>query len=219
VSDVRGVILDVDGTLVDSNDAHAHAWVEALAEHDYDLPFEKIRRLIGMGGDKLLPAATGQDSQSEIGKRISERRREIFKTRYLPSIKPFPKVRELLSHMRERGLKLVVASSAQPDELDQLLEIAGAKRLVEDTTSSNDADNSKPDPDIVQVALHNLGYPPAEVVMLGDTPYDIEAATKAGINTVALLCGGWSEQDLSQALAIYADPADLLEHYESSPLG
>jgi HAD superfamily hydrolase (TIGR01509 family) len=219
VSEVRGVILDVDGTLVDSNDAHAHAWVEALAEHDYDLPFEKIRRLIGMGGDKLLPAATGQDSQSEIGKRISERRREIFKTRYLPSIKPFPKVRELLSHMRERGLKLVVASSAQPDELDQLLEIAVAKRLVEDTTSSNDADNSKPDPDIVQVALHNLGYPPAEVVMLGDTPYDIEAATKAGINTVALLCGGWSEQDLSQALAIYADPADLLEHYESSPLG
>jgi HAD superfamily hydrolase (TIGR01509 family) len=219
VSDVRGVILDVDGTLVESNDAHAHAWVEALAEHDYDLPFEKIRRLIGMGGDKLLPAATGQDSQSEIGKRISERRREIFKTRYLPSVKPFPKVRELLSHMRERGLKLVVASSAQPDELDQLLEIAGAKRLVEDTTSSKDADNSKPDPDIVQVALDNLGYPPAEVVMLGDTPYDIEAATKAGINTIALLCGGWSEQDLSQALAIYADPADLLEHYESSPLG
>jgi HAD superfamily hydrolase (TIGR01509 family) len=218
VSDVRGVILDVDGTLVDSNDAHAHAWVEALAEHDYDLPFEKIRRLIGMGGDKLLPAATGLDSQSEIGKRISERRREIFKTRYLPSVKPFSKVRELLSQMRERGLKLIVASSAQPDELDQLLEIAGAKRLVEDTASSSDADNSKPDPDIVQVALENLGYPPAEAVMLGDTPYDIEAAAKAGTNTIALLCGGWSEQDLGQALAIYADPADLLEHYESSPL-
>ena len=113
----RAVILDVDGTLVDSNDAHAKSWVEALATYGYTVPFEKVRPLIGKGGDKVLPEVAGISEDSPEGRNISQRRSEIFKERYLPHIHPFPCARELLQHMRERGLKLAVASSSKPDEL------------------------------------------------------------------------------------------------------
>ncbi|HVG20348.1 MAG TPA: HAD hydrolase-like protein, partial [Blastocatellia bacterium] len=137
---IRGVILDVDGTLVDSNDAHAHAWVEALAEHDIEVEFEKVRSLVGMGGDKLLPEVSGIEEETPEGESISKRRGEIFKQRYLPKLKAFPSARELLRRMRDEGLKLVVASSAKADELDPLLELAGAADLVEEKTSSDDAE-------------------------------------------------------------------------------
>jgi phosphoglycolate phosphatase-like HAD superfamily hydrolase len=120
--------------------------------------------------------------------------------------------------MREQGLKLAIASSAQPDELRSLLQIVGAADLIEDKTSSEDAKRSKPDPDIMQVTLKKVGYPPNEVVMIGDTPYDIEAASKVGVATIAFRCGGWNDADLAGAIAIYNDPADLLAHYDSSPL-
>jgi HAD superfamily hydrolase (TIGR01509 family) len=219
VSDIRGVILDVDGTLIDSNDAHARAWVEALAEFGYAVPYEKVRPLIGMGGDKLMPAVGGPSEESAEGKQITQRRAEIFKQRYLPTLKAFPVTRELLEHMRARGLKRAVASSAKQDELEPLLKLAGADDLIEKKTSSDDADSSKPDPDIVQVALEKLGLPPEQVVMIGDTPFDVEAAGKAGIGTIALRCGGWHDHDLVGALAVYQDPADLLARYDSSPLG
>ena len=137
----------------------------------------------------------------------------------MPQLKAFPDTDRLLQHMRDNGLKLVVASSAEADELEALLDIAGATGLVEARTSSSDAENSKPDPDIVQVALDNLGYPAEEVVMLGDTPYDIEAAGKAGLDVIAVRCGGFSEQQLAGAIAIYDAPADLLARYDTSPLG
>lgn len=216
---IRGVILDVDGTLVDSNDAHAHAWVDALAEHGISVPFEKVRPLIGMGGDKLLPEASGIGEDTPEGGRISERRGEIFKERYLPKLKAFPSTRELLRRMRDDGLKLVVASSAKEDELKSLLKIAGADDLIEEKTSSDDAENSKPDPDIVKAALESSGLAPDEVVMIGDTPYDIESASRAGVRVVAVRTGGWKDADLSGAIAIFDDPADLLARYESSPLG
>jgi HAD superfamily hydrolase (TIGR01509 family) len=219
VSTLHGVILDVDGTLVDSNDAHARAWVAALAEYGYDIPFERVRPLIGMGGDKLMPQVGGPSEDSDEGQRIGKRRAEIFKERELPALRPFPQTRELLQHMRERGLKLVVASSAKQAELDSLLKVAGANDLVEERTSSSDAENSKPDPDIVQVALDSAGLKPEQAVMLGDTPFDIEAARKAGVGTIALRCGGWHDHTLEGAIAVYCDPADLLEHYDSSPLG
>lgn len=207
----KGVILDVDGTLVNSNDAHTHAWVEAMVEQGYEVEFEKVRRLIGMGGDKLLPKAIGVEKESPEGEKMSERRTEIFKERYLPKLQAFPQVRELLEHFKEGGMKLAVASSAKKDELDDLLKVAQATDLVETTTSSDDAEESKPDPDIIQVALHKLGLNASQVVMLGDTPYDIEAARKAGVATIALRCGGWPDPDLKDAIAIYDDPAQLLE--------
>ena len=215
---IHAVIFDVDGTLVNSNDAQAKSWVEALKEFGYSVPYEKVRPLIGMGGDKVLPETIGVQKDSEKGKQISKRRSEIFKEKYLPTIQAFPGAQELLNRMREQGLKLAIASSAQPDELRSLLQIVGAADLIEDKTSSEDAKRSKPDPDIMQVTLKKVGYPPNEVVMIGDTPYDIEAASKVGVATIAFRCGGWNDADLAGAIAIYNDPADLLAHYDSSPL-
>lgn len=217
MSPARAVILDVDGTLVDSNDAHTAAWIDAIKEAGHDAAFEKVRRLIGMGGDKLLPEAIGLEKDSPEGEKIAERRKEIFKTRYLPNLAAFPDTEKLLRRMHETGLKLVVASSAEADELETLLEIAGATDLVEERTSSSDAKNSKPDPDIVQVALKSADVDMADAIMLGDTPYDIEAATKAGVRLVAVRCGGWDDADLKGAIAVYDAPADLLAHYDTSP--
>ena len=215
---IHAVIFDVDGTLVDSNDAQARSWVDALKEFGYSVPYEKVRPLIGMGGDKVLPETIGVQKDSEKGKQISKRRGEIFKEKYLPNVQPFPDAQKLLDRMRKQGLKLAIATSAQPDELRPLLQIVGAADLIEDKTSARDVKSSKPDPDVMQVALKRVGYPPNEVVMIGDTPYDIEAARKVCVGTTAFRCGGWSDSDLAGAIAIYNDPADLLAHYDSSPL-
>lgn len=219
MSRIRGVILDIDGTLVASNDAHAHAWREALLEQGIDVPLGRIRKCIGMGGDKLLPEVSAIPEESPRGRTISRRRGEIFKEKFLPSLSPTPGARELLQAMKGRGLRLVVASSAKKDELDGLLKICDATDLVESATSSDDAERSKPDPDIVQVAVERLELPKQHTLMLGDTPYDVEAARRAAIGLIALRCGGWKDSDLAGAIAIYDDPADLLKHYDSSPLG
>jgi len=214
----RGVLLDMDGTLVDSNDAHARAWQRAFADNGDQLPWEKIRRLIGMGGDNLIPAVLGVDKESELGARINQRRSEIFRREHLSHIRPFPGVRPLLERMREAGLRLVIATSSPREELEPLIDIADIRDLLKERTSADDAESSKPDPDIVQAALDRLGLPPEEAVMLGDTPYDIAAAGRAGVDVIAFRCGGFSEEDLAGALAIYDGPADLLEHWEESPL-
>jgi HAD superfamily hydrolase (TIGR01509 family) len=216
---VRAVLLDIDGTLVDSNDAHARAWVDAFAESGRTVPFERVRRLIGKGGDKLMPEVTGVDSESDEGKRIDARRSAIFKERYLPKLEPFPRAKELLERMRAGGLTLVVATSAKKDEMEPLLEICGATKLVAGRTSSDDAENSKPDGDIVAAALARAKVATAEALMLGDTPYDIEAATRVGVGTVAFRSGGWEDVALEGAVAIYADASDLLKRYEGSPFG
>jgi HAD superfamily hydrolase (TIGR01509 family) len=217
---IGGVILDIDGTLVDSNDAHARSWVEALAEQGIQVALEKVRKLIGMGSDKLLPRACGVELDSPRGKKISARREEIFKSKYLPALKPTRGARELLRQMQSRRLEMVVASSAKKDDLAKLLHICGADEVIKSKTSSEDVDRSKPDPDIVESVLPELGVPAREVVMLGDTPYDIESAGRAGVGVIAFRCGGgWGDEDLKGALAVYQDPADLLAHYDSSPLG
>jgi HAD superfamily hydrolase (TIGR01509 family) len=215
----RGVILDVDGTLLDSNDAHARAWVVALAEHGHRVPFERVRPMIGMGGDKVLPELVGIEEDSPEGRSISTRRGEIFRTRYLPTLRAFPRVRELVARLEQRGDRVVVASSASEEDLGALLDRVGLRRLVDGATSKDDADRSKPDPDVVRAALGRLGMAPASVVMVGDTPYDVEAAKRAGVPTVALRSGGgWRDADFAGAAAIYDDAADLLAHLDQSPL-
>lgn len=214
---LRGVLLDVDGTLVDSNDLHARAWVDAFREFGRDVPYEKVRRLIGMGGDNLLPEAAGLSKDDSPGEELAERRSAIFKERYLEKVRPFPRVRELLEKMRGAGLDLAVASSAQRDELKTLLDIAGVADLIESKTSASDAENSKPDPDIILAALRRLGCEAGEALMVGDTPYDIEAAGKAGVKTVAFRCGGWDDAGLKGAIAVYDSPADLEGRFASSP--
>jgi HAD superfamily hydrolase (TIGR01509 family) len=218
MAQIEGVILDVDGTLVDSNDAHARAWVQAMREQGHDVDYDEVRQLIGMGGDNLLPEALGIVKDTEEGERLSERRGEIFQERYFPRLKAFDKVEELLGRMSKEGLRLVVASSAQADELEDLLELAGASGMIEESTSSSDAERSKPDPDIVQAALDRLGLAAEKVIMIGDSPYDIRAAADCGVNVIAVRCGGFTDHQLADALAIYDDPADLLERYDDSPL-
>lgn len=213
------VLLDIDGTLVDSNDAHAHAWMKALAEASVKAEFVAVRKLIGKGGDKLLPEVSGIDAESAKGKAISKRRGELFQKEYLPNLKPTPGAKELLVRMKKAGLELAVASSAKEDELKGLLKVCGADEFIEAATSSDDAENSKPDPDIVHAALGELDHPKEKVILLGDTPYDVEASLKAGIRVVALRCGGWGDADLRGAIAIYDDPADLLARFDDSPFG
>ena len=213
----RVVVLDIDGTLIDSNDAHAAAWVDVGREFGIDIDFHQVRRLIGMGGDKVLPALTGLREEDETGQRIKERRGEIFRERYLPELRPFPRARELLERFRDDGYALVVATSASREDMDALLKQAGIRDLIEEKTSSSDAEESKPDPDIVQAALKSADARPEEATMLGDTPYDVEASGRAGVRCVALRCGGWGDADLHPAVAIYEHPADLLERYADSP--
>ncbi len=220
MTQLKGAILDIDGTLIDSNDAHAHAWIEAMTEQGYTIPFEKVRPLIGMGGDKVLPEVLGISKDSPQGKTLDQRRSEIFQQRYLPSVRAFPHAGELLQHMHDQGLKLVIATSSKKEELNKLLNIIGPhiSDLFTQETTSSDAPQSKPNPEVVEVALQKSGSKPDEVVMIGDTAFDIEAAAKAGVKTIAFRCGGWSDSDLKGAIAIYNDPADLLAHYDKSPL-
>ena len=213
------VLLDVDGTLVDSNDAHARAWVKALAEAGIAADYAQVRRRIGMGGDKLMPAVSGVQEESPEGRRIADRRREIFTSEFLPHLRPFRDADRLVAALRARGLSVVAASSAKKDELRHLLTIAGAASLLDDATSSDDAEESKPDPDIVQAALRRARARASEAVMIGDTPYDIEAAARAGVRTVAFRCGGWGDEDLHGAVAVYDGPWDLLARLDDSPIG
>jgi len=211
------VLLDIDGTLVDSNAAHAAAWSEAFAAHGRNHPPDQIRPLIGKGSDKLLRELASLDDQSGDGKMISEERAEIFRTRYLPSLKPTLGAEMFVDWLIESRLKVVVATSAKQEEVRRLLAICGGQAFVRDATTSDDAERSKPDPDIVAAALQKSGATPSRAAMIGDTPYDIEAARRAGIDTIALRCGGWDDASLRGSIAIYDDPRDLQNRLAESP--
>jgi HAD superfamily hydrolase (TIGR01509 family) len=215
---IRGVILDVDGTLIDSNDAQARSWLEAMAQYGHFVPYEELRWSIGKGGDQLMPQILGLSAESSEGKKISARRKAVFNQLYLPTLQPFPETRELVQRMCESGLKVAIGSSAPQEELMAELRIANVEDLVDVIVSASDVAHSKPSPSIVDMALKKLELSPDEVVMIGDTPYDIEAAAKGHIGTIAMRSGGWTDKELAGAIAIYNDPADLLAHYATSPL-
>lgn len=211
----RAILFDVDGTLVDSNDAHAHAWVQAFAEAGITVAFADVRRCIGMGGDKLMPIVSGIQEDTSTGQAIAGRRREIFKTGWLPRLHGFRDADRLAAALRARGYTLVAASSAKREELKPLLDLAGVTRHFDGATSSDDAEESKPDPDIVQAALTRAKARPTEAVMIGDTPYDLEAAGRAGVPLIAFRCGGWGDADFEGAIAIYDGPWEMLAAVEA----
>lgn len=216
---VQGVLLDVDGTLVLSNDAHAQAWIEAFAAYSYQIAFDQVRPMIGMGGDQIIPKLIpGLDAEKGTGKAIADYRKRLVLERFAPQLTAANGSRALVQRLRDDGLELIIASSASQQELGVLLKAAQVDDLIQQATTSSDADNSKPDPDIVQAALKKGNLQPDQVVMLGDTPYDIESAGKAGVKVIALRCGGFEDEQLAGAIAIYDDPADLLQHYAQSPL-
>lgn len=215
---LRGIIFDVDGTLVDSNDAHTQSWRAACAEEGLEYSAESIREKIGMGGDKLIPDLTGMKEDDPKARRISKRRGEIFKERYLPTLNAFRDVAALLERISREELRVGVASSAKQEELQPLLEIAGVTPFIYKKTSSDDAKQSKPAPDIVEAALKKLDLKPEEAIMIGDTPYDIDSAQKAGVKCLALCCGGWSREALSKADWVFESPSELLKLFDTSPL-
>jgi len=213
---VRAVLLDIDGTLIDSNDAHAHAWLDALRGHGKNVPFDVLRSKIGMGSDKLLQAVCGIDADSLEGQSIVDRRMALFRAHYLPELGPLPGARALVDRLKSRGLLVAAVTSANGGELADLLREAAVADLLELKVTSDDADRSKPDPDLVEIALDRLGVDANEAVMIGDTPYDIAAARRAGVACIAFRSGGWSDADLGGAIALYDQPADLVAHFQES---
>ena len=216
------LIFDIDGTLLDSVDLHARAWQEAFAHFGHPVGLAEARSQIGKGGDQLLPVFLNEEEIRRIGHDLQEYRAKLFKDRYLNEVKPFPGVRALFQKILENGQTIALASSARGDELKHYERIAGIEDLVHVETSSADAEKSKPHPDIFEAALERLGkaFPKERVLVIGDSPYDAEAAGKAGLRCVGVLCGGFPEEDLRKAgaIAIYAGPEDLLRTYEHGPL-
>ena len=215
---LKAIIFDVDGTLIDSVDAHAMAWQRAFAEHGIDLEYHAVRSQIGKGGDQLLPVFLADDEVEGRGGAIDASRAAILKDEFIDDLQAFPQVRALFERAMRAGLAIALASSAKGEELGIYKRKADIERLVEEQTSSDDAERSKPHGDIFQAALDRLSdVAPGEAVVVGDTPYDAEAARKVGVRTVGVLCGGFSEADLREAgaVAIFRDPADILARWDA----
>ena len=218
---ITAVIFDIDGTLVDSVDLHAEAWQVALERFGKKVSFPEVRRQIGKGGDQLLPVFLSAREMEKFGDELEQYRSKLFKKEYLPRVTAFPGVRQLFERIRQDQKRIALASSAKGDELKTYKTIAGIDDLIEAETSSDDAERSKPYPDIFEAALAELGdVAPDRILVIGDTPYDAQAAGKANLRTVGLMCGGWNEEELRRAgcIAIYRDPADLLSRYDDSPI-
>lgn len=214
---VDAVLLDLDGTLVDSNDAHARSWVEALSEAGWSVPFPEVRRRIGMGGEELVAALTGIDPHDARSRRIRERRAHLFRERHLKTLRPQPGARELVAKLHRRGFPLVVASSSAEEDLGALIEVAGIGALVTAATSADEVERAKPAPDVLRAALEKIGKRPDHAVLLGDTPYDVRAGRAAGVAVIALRCGGWSDEALDGAIEVFDDPADVLRNWMQTP--
>jgi HAD superfamily hydrolase (TIGR01549 family) len=220
MSSPRIAVLDVDGTLVDSNYQHAMAWYRALRSLDETFPIWRIHRLIGMGGDNLLTELAGAEVEARIGDEARERQGKEVDA-LLDEIAPLPGARDLLVAIRERGHRLVLASSGQQRHVDFALDLLDARDLAEVWTSSADADATKPAPDLLQAALAKLGVSQdAPSVMIGDTPFDVAAAKKAGMPAIVVRSGGFGDDELREAgaVAIYDTPADLTADLDATAL-
>ncbi len=218
---MRALIFDIDGTLLDSVDLHARAWVEAFRHFGVEVKEEDARRQIGKGGDQLMPVFLPRERVEAEGQEIEAYRSDLFKRKYLEHVRPFPGVRDLFERAKAKGLVIALASSGKKDEVEHYQKLLGVTDLVDVATSSDDADHSKPHPDIFLAAIDKLdGIGKDDMIVIGDTPYDAEAARKAGLRTIGVLCGGFPEASLSEAgcVEIYKDPRDLLEGFDRSPI-
>jgi HAD superfamily hydrolase (TIGR01549 family) len=217
---IHAAIFDVDGTLIDSVDLHAKSWQDTLRHFGHEVAYARIRRQIGKGSDQFLPEFLSPEEVRDRGGEISEYRVKWFKDHYLHLARSFPYVRELLTRIKSDGKRIVLASSAKGDELEAYKKIIGCEDLLDEETSADDAEASKPEPDIFIAALKRLnGVDPGEVLVVGDTPWDASAANKAKLRTIGMLSGGFAEDDLRAAgcIAIFKSPGDLLTRYVESP--
>ncbi len=216
----RAVLFDIDGTLVDSVDLPAQAWQEALARFGKEVPYDEIRRQIGKGGDQLLPMFLTEEELERFGEDLSEYRTALYQRQYLPWAKPFPGARDLLVRLKQGGTLVGLASSCKRTELGYYLRMVGGASLVDAATTADDAESSKPQPDVFLACLDRLALDPEDAIAVGDSPYDAQAAARAGIHTVGLLSGGFEQRDLEAAgcIAVYQDCADLLARLPTTPL-
>lgn len=221
---IKAILFDIDGTLVDSNEGHVQAWKEAFRAGGFDVPIEAIRRQIGKGTDIFVPALLPEASDDLTGQ-LGEAHGAIFKARFLEAAKPFPGARDLLLRAKDAGNAVALASSASQAELDYYLTLLDIRTIVDATTTIDDVQASKPAGDIFAVALSRLdaklgGLSPAQAIVVGDTPYDGQAAKRNGIATVGVRTGGWSDAALREAgaVAVYDDVAALLAGFDTSPL-
>ncbi|MGA7614099.1 MAG: HAD family hydrolase [Thermoanaerobaculia bacterium] len=208
------LILDVDGTLLDSNEAHAHAWVEAFSASGVDLDPTDIRPHLGKGGDLLVPDLLDARAMRRIGDDVRARKKEIFGQKYLPDLRPFPGIRSALEKLRARGIHLVLATSAGSEELDRYLEILDIGGLIDGNTSRSDVSASKPVPDVFRAALERLDAPAELTAVVGDTPYDILAAHRVALPVVAVRTGGFPDELLRKAELIFDDVNELAGRIE-----
>ena len=218
---LKAVIFDIDGTLVDSVDIHAMAWHEALREFGYQADYHAVRAQVGKGADKLIPEFVPQEQLKAVQQKLADFRGDLFKRKYLSRIRPLSCVPELMQRVQDEGLRIALASSAKKDELAAYVKIAGIERFVEQDTSKDDVDESKPAPDISQAALSKLKDVRApEAIVIGDTPYDAIAARRAGMRCIGVLTGGWTRQELMDTgcSVVYRSVAELFAMFDSSPV-
>lgn len=218
---IKGVISDVDGTLVDSNDYHADAWLEAFREFGIDPPRREIREQIGKGGDQLIPCFLSPEQISSFGTKVDQRKGEIFQNKYLKKVRAFPGVRPLFEQLDRDKKSVVLATSGGSDETQYYVALLGIEPSIKGIVSSDDVARSKPYPDLFHAALDRFHWKAGEAVILGDTPYDVTAGSKIGLATIGVLTGGFTERSLRKAGAIetYPDLPALLRGYHASCLG
>jgi HAD superfamily hydrolase (TIGR01509 family) len=213
-------ILDIDGTLVDTNYQHAIAWYRAFRQNEIVLPVWRIHRHIGMGGDQLVAALTDEQTEEEKGDDVRAAEKALYLA-MIEEVEPMEGARDLIERLKDDGRKVVLASSAKADEAEHYLDLLDVRELADDWTTSADVENTKPQPDLVNAALEKVGADADDAVMLGDTPWDCKAAEAAGVPTVTLMTGGFSEQELREAgaAAVFESIPQLLERIGETPLG
>jgi HAD superfamily hydrolase (TIGR01549 family) len=210
-------LLDVDGTLVDTNYHHALAWYRAFRRHGVVLPTWRIHRHMGMGGDQLVASLCGEEGEARIGDRVREAEQTLY-MELIDEVEPLPRARDLIDELRRRGHAVVLASSAKSHEVDHYLDLLDAREVVEGWTTSADVEHTKPQPDLVAAAREKAGG--GDAVMVGDSTWDCEAARRCGVPTVALLTGGFSEPELraAGAVCVYESIGELIERLDETPL-
>jgi HAD superfamily hydrolase (TIGR01509 family) len=211
-------ILDIDGTLVDTNYQHAIAWYRAFRAQDLILPIWRIHRHIGMGGDQLVPALAGERFEEEHGDDVREAEKNLY-GELIDEVEPMDGARELIVQIRDSDRQVVLASSAKQEEVEHYLELLDAREIVDAWTTSADVEATKPEPDLVHAALDKVGA--QDGVMVGDTPWDVKAAQRAGIETLAVLTGGFSAAELRDAgaIVVFESVRELCGRLGATPLG